>query len=202
MAEYVTDAADGTWFWYRQEPAELAVHAGTSPEAGISVVWKGRIGIDALFEFFEKAVAHISEPNARHFRSWVVTQEGPRSFGPTVERVASVPQDVLERADYVRLECLSATPRSDSDEGQPIFTAFASVDRTLANLETTQETVGVHLQGPEDLRTLTDDITDAVVSTHSRFFRAYHGYNREAVRRDLVAARSDVRTAWSQGPQP
>jgi hypothetical protein len=184
MADRMSQAGQSIWYWYELDPADLAVEAGTPEAKGLSLVWKGRVDVTQLGQFFASAVNTISPVHSARCRASFVTPEGPKNSDVNLEDVASVLPKLIAEASYIRLEW-PLPP-----EGKPALTVWSNRDDKASSLDELQQCVGIRVM-PDHLPALEDGISSLVASMSVRPFRNSM-YQREAVLARLRQLRDDL----------
>jgi hypothetical protein len=186
MAAYVTQTAAGLWFWYRLDPADLAVNKDDNLEDGLTILWKGGTEVTHLKAFFERAASHVCSSRERYYLASFLTAEGPSSFPFSTGDIISIPHN-----SFVKFECFAPTKEFNRNSISLVLTVFANYDKHAENLETLQESIGVSLKS-SDLPKLQEDIALAVAASSSPLFPKHDGYNPHRVIEKLGEIRSDL----------
>jgi hypothetical protein len=204
MFGYETKDEDGSnWFWYRLDPAYLAV--SPNKETGhLTLHWKGCTDVNRLGAFYEGAAKRICTGNYRNHVSFM-TREGVRQFPPS-EALTRIPSELISEAGFVQFECLSTEPSSNPDNREePLLIVYANLDRHATSLQDLQECIGVYLpydalfpwrlRGRKEQRTdpqLAREIAQVVAATWSPFFPEGHRYNADLVLKRLDEVAVDL----------
>jgi hypothetical protein len=194
MADRMSKSGQSTWYWYRLDPADLAVEARTPEATGVSMVWTGGVDIDQLGQFFVTAVKTIFPDTLSPCRVWFATPDGHKHFEMPVERVVPVPPGLVTGASLVRFEW------PHSAERKPALTVWSNRDENASRLEDLQQCLGIHVM-PDHLLRLEDGISSIVTSMECRFFRR-GAYSREAVLACLRQLRKELPEISIEGATP
>jgi hypothetical protein len=192
MVAYVTQTAAGPWFWYKLDPADLAVNLDPEIEGGLTILWRGGTGLDRLKGFFEMAAGEVCRSEGRHYRASFMTKEGPQSLNFYAGQNLPIPEDC-----FVKFECFAAEPTSSERTTPPVFTVFANRDRGATSLDDLQESVGVSLKST-DLPLLQKPIAELVTGTASPFFHEHKAYDFSMVLEKLGEIQSETRVLLSR----